>query len=94
MGRKIEANGEKWEVRLSREEPHEGVGVVIFRCTSNSSYGWRVVEIREGEFGTQERLEKLPDAELDALFARSQPFDYTHDPEAHPDSIGDSGAAR
>ena len=91
MGQRIEANGEKWEVRASREEPHDGVGLVIFRCVSNSSHGWRVVEVRESELGTQERVDDLSTDQLRRLFDRSQPFDYSHDPKAHPDATGDTG---
>ena len=91
MGQRLAANGEKWDVRLSREEPHDGIGLVIFRCVSNSSYGWRVVEVREGDLGTQERVDDLSTDELHKLFERSQPFDYSHDPKAHQDAIGDAG---
>lgn len=90
MARKLKANGEEWEVRLSREEPHEGVTAVVFHCVSNSSYGWRVVEVAAGQFESQERIEELADGELLRLFDRSQPFDYTHDPKAHPDAVGES----
>lgn len=89
MANRLEANGEDWDVRLSRESPHEGVAAVVFRCASNSSWGWRVVEVPAGEYGSQERLDALSEVELRGLFDRSQPFDYTHDPKAHPDAIGD-----
>jgi hypothetical protein len=92
MTKRLEANGEDWDVQLSRERPHDGVGAVIFRCASNSSYGWRVVEVPAGEYETQERLDALSKVELRGLFDRSQPFDYTHDPKAHPDAIGDTPA--
>ncbi|HUG42557.1 MAG TPA: hypothetical protein VMM12_18985 [Longimicrobiales bacterium] len=92
MAGTLKANGEEWEVRLSRERPHEGVRVVVFRCVSNSSHGWRVVEVREGDYESQERLDELSAAELQALFERSQPFDYVHDPKAYPDAIGDPPA--
>lgn len=90
MTSRLKANGEEWEVQLSRERPHEGVTSVIFRCTSNSSYGWRVVEVRTGDYESQERVDSLSTAELEELFERSQPFDYAHDPKAHPDALGDS----
>lgn len=90
MTKRYEANGLEWEVELSRETPHSGVTSVIFRCLSNSSYGWRVVEVSVGEFPDPERIERLSEDELDVLFERSQPFDYAHDPKAHPDAIGDS----
>ena len=90
MSSTVKANGESWDIRLSREEPHDGVTSVIFRCLSNSSYGWRVVEVPSGEIETQDRLDDLSAGEIQRLFDRSQPFDYSHDPKAHPDAIGDT----
>ena len=87
------ANGEKWDVSLSEERPHEGVRPLIFRCTSNSSRGWRVVEVPASEY-TPEHMDELSPAELDSLFERSQPFDYSHDPKAVEGHIGDTGEAR
>lgn len=90
MTRRLEAKGEEWDVRLSREAPHDGVTAVIFRCASNSSHGWRVVEVPAGEYGSQERVEERPEEELRQLFDRSQPFDYVHDEKALPDAVGDT----
>ena len=89
MAQQLKANDETWEVRLSREEAHDGITSVIFHCVSNSSYGWRVVEVAAGKYGSQEGVDQLPDDELHRLFDRSQPFDYTHDHKARPGSIGD-----
>ena len=89
MSDTFKANGETWDVRLSREAPHAGVAAIIFRCETNSSHGWRVVEVAAGAFPTQDRVDDLSDDELQALFDRSQPFDYSHDPKAQPDAIGD-----
>lgn len=88
-----EANGHSWDVSLSDERPREGVRPLVFRCTDNTSRGWRVVEVPVDEF-PDERVEGLSTSELDALFDRSQPFDYAHDPKAVEGHIGDSGAGR
>lgn len=90
MSNRIKANGEKWDVRLSREEPHSGVTSVIFRCATNSSFGWRVVEVPARQYETEEKVDDLSEDELQALFDRSQPFDYAHDPKAQEGAIGDS----
>lgn len=87
--RTFEANNQSWSVYLSDERPHEGVRPLVFHCTSNSSFGWRVVEVPAGEFG-DDRLSEMPDSELGELFERSQPFDYPHDPKAREDAIGDT----
>ena len=39
------ANDEKWDVYLSEEQPRDGLRPLIFHCTTNTSYGWRVVEV-------------------------------------------------
>lgn len=87
------ADGERWDVSLSHEAPHEGVRPLIFRCVTNSSRGWRVVEVPATEYPDGREAE-LSTAELDALYERSQPFDYAHDPKAREGHIGDGGAGR
>lgn len=87
MAQRLDARGETWDVRLSREEARDGVKSVIFRCASNSSYGWRVVGVPAGEYESQEGLQSAPEAELHGLFERSQPFGYSHDPKARQDPL-------
>lgn len=86
MTQKIEANGESWRADLARETAHPGVRSVIFHCTSNSSWGWRVVEVPQHELPDADAVNRLSESELRALFDRSQPFDYAHDPKAHEDA--------
>lgn len=85
------ADGERWDVYLSDEAPRDGVRSVIFHCSSNSSFGWRVAEVPAGDYRSAEAIEGLDDDEIDELYARSQPFDYTHDPKAREDHVGDDG---
>jgi hypothetical protein len=87
---RYDADGERWDVYLSEEGPHDGVRSVIFHCASNSSHGWRVAEVPAAEYGSDEALERLEESELEELYARSQPFDYAQDPHAREDHIGDS----
>jgi hypothetical protein len=86
--RTFTANDEEWNVYLSDERAHEGLRPLIFHCTTNSSHGWRVVEVPAGDY--EGRIGELAESELDELFERSQPFDYPHDPKAREGSIGDS----
>jgi hypothetical protein len=88
---RYDADGERWDVYLSKETPHEGVRSLIFHCASNSSHGWRVAEVPAAEFDHDEALEDLDDETLDGLYALSQPFDFVHDPNALEDHIGESG---
>jgi hypothetical protein len=86
---RYDADGERWDVYLSEEAPHEGVRAVIFHCASNSSHGWRVAEVPASEYGSDEALERLEQSELEELYARSQPFDYAHDPTAVEGNVRD-----
>lgn len=89
MTRAYEHDGDSWEVYLGADEPHAGVRPLIFTCTSNSSNGWRVLEVQEQEYAGS-RLDDLSDGELDDLFDRAAPFDYPHDPKAEENSVGDT----
>jgi hypothetical protein len=87
---RYDADGERWDVYLSKEAPTEGVRSLIFHCESNSSHGWRVAEVPASELDSDRALEELDDDRLDEIYARSQPFDFAHDPKALEDHIGDS----
>jgi hypothetical protein len=87
---RYDADGERWDVYLSKEEPRDGVRSLIFHCSSNSSHGWRVAEVPAGEFRSDAVLAELDDDALDELYASSQPFDFAHDPKALEDHIGES----
>jgi hypothetical protein len=91
---RYDADGERWDVYLSEEPPRAGMRSVIFHCASNSSVGWRVVEVAADRYASDEALEEAGEEELDALYARSQPFDYAHDPKAREDHIGESEGRR
>jgi hypothetical protein len=86
---RYDADGERWDVYLSEEAPRGGMRAVIFHCASNSSYGWRVVEVPADRYASDEAFEEAAEEELNALYTRSQPFDYAHDPKAREDHIGE-----
>lgn len=90
---RYKAHGESWDVALSEEEAREGVRPIVFRCITNTSRGWRVVEVPAADY-SERRVNDLSSDELDSLFERSQPFDFTHDPKAIEGSIGDTGTGR
>jgi hypothetical protein len=85
------ADGERWDVYLSKETPTDGVRSLIFHCVSNSSHGWRVAEVPAARFSSPESLDGLEDSELDELYEQSQPFDYAQDPAAREGYMGDPG---
>jgi hypothetical protein len=82
MGKMFKADGDEWLARLDRHDPHPGVRALVFHCISNTSRGWRVIEVPADRFPNDDGLEELTGDELDTLFAGSQPLDYSHDPAA------------
>ncbi|HKJ92284.1 MAG TPA: hypothetical protein VJ957_03900, partial [Longimicrobiales bacterium] len=88
MSRQMKADGKHWKVALDKHAPHPGTRAVVFHCLSDRSYGYRVVEVPAAEIASQVALDQMKDDEVAALYARSQPFDFVHDPKAHEDHIG------
>lgn len=87
MARRYKANDQEWHVILSTRESREGMVPVVFHCTSNTSFGWRVVEVPAETYGGRSAAD-LSDGELDALFAEAQPFGSPRDPKAQEGAIG------
>ncbi len=88
MAARIQADGETWEARLDRHEPHPGIHAVVFSCISNPQRAYHVVEVPAAEVPAPERLEALPRDRLSQLFADSDPMDVAHDPSADLDHPG------
>jgi hypothetical protein len=84
MHPRIEADGETWEARMDRFDPHPGIHAIVFSCVSNPQHPYHVVEVPAEEVADAERLGRLPRERLAALFADSDPLDVVHDPEADP----------
>ena len=76
-----------WRVIIGAGESRPGMIPVVFHCTSNSSFGWRVVEVAAETYGGKDP-EELTDEQLDAMFADALPFGAPKDPKAHEDAIG------
>lgn len=79
--RYIDADNERWEVRLGEHPAHPDVGTVLFFPRDNQR-AYRVVEVPDARFGSQEDLERLDDEQLRALFARADIMDYVHESDA------------
>lgn len=82
--------GDRWEAYVGQDAPHPGVLPLIFHCTSNPSNGWRVVEVPEADWSGDRTVDQLSSSELEDLFDRAQPFDYTHDPKTKENTVGDT----
>lgn len=87
MARTYEGNDLEWHVILSERESRDGMIPVVFHCTSNTSWGWRVVEVPEETYAGK-TADDLSDDELDDLFAQAQPFGAPRDPKAQEGAIG------
>lgn len=92
MAQRIEADGHGWEVSLEDRPAHEGRRAVVFHCVTDPQRGYRVVEISASRLSGGE-LDEDEDS-LAALYAESQPFDYTPDPKAHESHIGNEPRPR
>ena len=87
MARTYKANDLEWRVLISDRESEPGMVPVVFHCTSNTSFGWRVVEVPAADYEGRSP-DDLSDSELDELFAEAQPFGAQKDPKAREGSIG------
>lgn len=81
--RYIEADDERWFVKLGEYPPHPGVGTVIF-FPRNAQRPYRVIEVPHGRFASQDELDKLSDDDLLRLFRHGDMMDYSHDAHAGP----------
>lgn len=87
MARTYKGNDLEWRVILSDRESSPGMVPVVFHCTSNSSFGWRVTEVPVETYGGR-AADDLSEEELDKLFAGSHPFGAPSDPKAQEGAIG------
>jgi len=67
----IKIDGDRWKVRLGEDQPKPGVRVVLFFCEPTGQRPYRVVEVPEDRFASQDDLEKLSGKELLGLFQQS-----------------------
>ena len=45
MARSYKGNDLEWTVLMSGKESSPGMVPIVFHCTSNTSFGWRVAEV-------------------------------------------------
>lgn len=67
----IKADGDRWRVRLGEDRPSPGVRVVLFFCASTSQRPYRVVEVPEDRFVSQQDLDRLSSSDLAELYQQS-----------------------
>lgn len=89
MKGEIRADGDRWKVGIDVNAPHPGTRAVVFHCLSNPQRPYRVTEVPASTVPSREALDQLSDAEVQRIFSESEPMDYTHDPRAAPEHIGE-----
>jgi hypothetical protein len=67
----IKVDGDTWKVRLGKDRPEPGVRLVLFFCQPTGQRPYRVVELREHPFTSQDDIDRLPRKELLDLYRQS-----------------------
>jgi hypothetical protein len=67
----IKIDGDRWKVRLG-ERPRPGIRLLLFFCEPTGQRPYRVAEVREDPFTSQEDIDRLPRKELINLFRQSR----------------------
>ena len=82
----IKTDGDVWKVKLGQDRPRPGVRVVLFFCQPTGQRPYRVTEVAEDRFASQDDIEKLSKRELLELFKKSTSLDV---PVYRSDEIAD-----
>ena len=87
--RELKAQGDTWHVAVDIHAPHPGVRAVVFHCISNPQRPYRVAEVPDSLLPSSDSLGQLSEDEIERLFERSDPMDFSHDPRAASDHVGE-----
>lgn len=82
----IKVDGDRWTVRLGDDRRRAGVRVVLFFCQPTGQRPYRVVEVPEERFASQDDLERLSRGELLELYRNSTSLDS---PVLRSDEVAD-----
>lgn len=86
MMAQIKTAGDVWKVKLGQDRPRPGVRVVLFFCQPTGQRPYRVAEVAEDRFTSQDDIDKLSKGELLELFKKSTSMDA---PVYRSDEIAD-----
>lgn len=70
MAAHIKADNDTWSAQLGGSD-REGFRTVVFFCASNGQRPYRVVEVPDGRFVSQDELDGLSEGELRDLFSET-----------------------
>ncbi len=82
----IKVDGDRWTVRLGEDRRRAGVRVVLFFCEPTGQRPYRIVEVPDERFASQDDLERLSRAELLELYQNSTSLDS---PVLRSDEVAD-----
>lgn len=82
----IKVDGDLWKVRLGQERPRPGVRLLLFFCQPTGQRPYRVVEVAEDRFDSQQAVERLSRNELLDLYRQSTSMDI---PKLRSDEVAD-----
>jgi len=71
----IKIDGDRWKVQLGEDRPRPGTRVVLFFCQPTGQRPYRVVEVPEDRFTSQDDIEKLAKSDLLDLYNESTSMD-------------------
>ncbi len=82
----IKTDGDVWKVRLGQDRPRPGVRVVLFFCEPTGQRPYRVAEVPEDRFASQNDIEKLSRGDLLEIYRKSTSMDA---PVLRSDEVAD-----
>jgi hypothetical protein len=82
----IKTDGDVWKVRLGQDRPRPGVRVVLFFCEPTGQRPYRVTEVSEERFTSQNDIESLSRGDLLELYRQSTSMDA---PVLRSDEVAD-----
>ncbi|NIR46012.1 MAG: hypothetical protein GWN99_16420 [Gemmatimonadetes bacterium] len=71
----VKIDADVWEVRLGQERPRPGYRLVLFFSQPTGQRPYRVTEVPEDRYGSQDDIDQLSKKELTELFKQSTSLD-------------------
>jgi hypothetical protein len=71
----LKIDGDVWKVRLGQERPRPGYRLVLFFCQPTGQRPYRVAEVPEDRYGSQDDIDRLKKADLLELYKQSTSMD-------------------
>lgn len=79
MAREMRIDGDRWKIRISREQSDPGRLTLLFFPMTSDQRPYRVVEVDEGRVSGAGELEALSERELVELFGEASSMGFPRD---------------